>query len=86
MRCWSDTDTAFIEVADDGDGIPESDAAAIFDPFVSAHGTTTVPSIGVGLSVARKLANLMGGDVTYRRDNGQTRFTVTLPANAPIEV
>jgi signal transduction histidine kinase len=35
--------------------------------------------LGIGLSVARQLARLMHGDLTYRRENGWTVFELELP-------
>lgn len=36
-------------------------------------------SIGLGLAVSRKLAQLMGGNLTYRRVNGWSEFPLELP-------
>ena len=68
-----------IEVVDDGDGVPESEAVSIFDAYQSAHTGTTM-SVGLGLWVARHLARLMSGDLVYARRDGHTVFTLTLPS------
>jgi signal transduction histidine kinase len=40
-----------------------------------------VPSaIGLGLAVSRRLAELMGGTLTYRHENGWTVFRLELPS------
>jgi signal transduction histidine kinase len=36
-------------------------------------------SVGLGLAVARQLAQMMGGDLVYKRQDGWTRFELTLP-------
>lgn len=70
-----------LRVIDDGEGIPESHEEAVFDAYVGiASGQQALPSIGLGLYVARRLAELMGGSLTYSRIDGLTVFELTLPA------
>ncbi len=70
---------ATIEVADDGPPIPTDERERIFQPYERSSTRPAHPqSIGLGLSVCRKLARTMGGDVTYHHD-GWSRFTVSLP-------
>jgi signal transduction histidine kinase len=70
---------AIVEVADDGPGIPPEVQEAVFTPYYTLRPTPGLTgSIGLGLTVGRQLARLMGGDVTYRHD-GESVFTVTLP-------
>jgi signal transduction histidine kinase len=72
--------SASISIADDGPGVPEASVDRIFEPYQSAHEPgTEVKSIGLGLSVSRTLARLMGGDLLYGRRNGWTVFTLQLP-------
>ena len=69
-----------ISVADDGGGVAPDQVDQIFEPYGRAHENRTQPgSVGLGLSVARQLATLMGGDLVYRRDDGWTVFEVRLP-------
>jgi signal transduction histidine kinase len=67
----------WLEIRDDGAGVSEKDADRIFEPYASAH-TGVASSVGLGLSVARQLATLMGGSLTYRRDNGESVFRLEL--------
>jgi two-component system aerobic respiration control sensor histidine kinase ArcB len=73
--------TARIGVGDSGAPIPPEEQERIFLPYRRAHETVGVtPSMGFGLAVSRRLAQLMGGDVTYRRENDENLFELTLPA------
>ncbi len=79
-----DTEVRVIfEVIDAGQGMSREVQAHIFDPFWQADTTSmkTSGSSGLGLSVARQLARLLGGDVTVSRSepgHGST-FVVSLP-------
>jgi signal transduction histidine kinase len=71
---------AFVDVRDDGNGIPEEYTTAAFEPYWRSHRhATNVTSLGIGLSVARDLARTMGGDVTYSYDDGWATFRLCLP-------
>lgn len=84
IDAWVEDNRAHIAVFDDGDGIPEESWESIFEPYQQAHTTPGLPgSVGMGLSVARHLVHLMSGEITYRYENGVSRFEVTLPAAAP---
>ncbi len=78
-----DAGTATITVEDTGIGIPPAQLESIFMPFQQAdtsaarrHGGT-----GLGLSIARRLARLLGGDLTVRSRPGQgSVFTLSIHA------
>ena len=79
------TEVQFI-VTDTGIGIQPEYLNRIFDPFwqVEQKATRRATGTGLGLTVCRRLANLMGGDVAVTSEPGQgTTFTVTLPMKAP---
>lgn len=77
---------ATVVVRDDGTGIPTEEADQIFDPYWTGARSATMPaSIGLGLTVAQRLARLMGGDVAYSREGGWTRFAFSLRADLPRE-
>ena len=75
-------------VADTGTGIPEGKLLAIFDPFVQAESgrSRTREGSGLGLTISRRLARLMGGDltVTSKVDSGST-FSLWLPAETIVK-
>lgn len=71
---------AILRVCDNGEGVPEGDRERIFEPYESAHGVPGhTGSIGLGLAISRKLARLMGGDLTYRYQQDESVFELTLP-------
>ncbi len=65
-----------VEVKDRGSGIPEAAADRIFDPFVRVDETGTEGS-GLGLAVARAIARLHDGELSYApRPEGGALFRV----------
>ena len=74
----ADDHMAWIEVRDDGVGVAPDEADRIFEPYATAH-TGVRGSVGLGLSVARQLAELMGGSLTYAHDGAETVFRLELP-------
>jgi signal transduction histidine kinase len=71
-----------VEVIDDGAGIPPEDHDRIFVAYERAHQSAGLPgSVGLGLTVSRTLAELMGGSLTYRFDDLSV-FRLELPSIA----
>lgn len=71
---------AVISVRDDGAAIAVADRGRIFEPYEGLTGVPGIPgSVGLGLTVSRELARLMGGDLTYDHDGLEAAFTLTLP-------
>jgi two-component system sensor histidine kinase KdpD len=68
-----------VEVRDHGEPIAKDEVDKIFDRYYRARQTPGVTaSVGLGLTVSRELARLMGGDLTYHHD-GESVFTLSLP-------
>lgn len=69
-----------VMVRDTGPGIPPALRERIFDEFYRLPSTATLPGTGVGLAISRRLARLLGGDVTVADapDRGAI-FTLWLP-------
>ena len=69
-----------VTVLDDGPGIDPAELEHIFDLFARAHATNTLPGAGIGLFVARRLVEAMGGRLwAANRPEGGARFTFVLP-------
>ena len=69
-------------VSDTGVGIPEDQQLRIFDPFTQVDGSSTRrhQGAGLGLTIARKLAEGMGGTITLQSKPGAgTAFTASIP-------
>jgi two-component system OmpR family sensor kinase len=73
---------AFIEVDDDGPGIPEALQQRVFDPFFRAESSRNreTGGIGLGLTTVRAIALDHGGSIELRnRKEGGLRVIVSLP-------
>lgn len=78
-----DDDMMVLSVRDGGPGLPSSEWERIFEPYHRAHDGQEQPaSVGLGLTVSRQLAGLMGGDLVYSAESGSV-FQLRLPAEAP---
>jgi hypothetical protein len=76
---------AYWRVTDTGIGIPLDRLSSIFDPFVQVDSgrTRQTEGSGLGLTISRRLARLMKGDITVHTKAGEgSVFTLWLP-NAP---
>ena len=71
-------ESAVLTVADNGPGIPAQEADAIFLPYhtTKEHGT------GLGLPIAREIAQAHGGSLTCRSSGDGTAFTFSLPLHS----
>jgi PAS domain S-box-containing protein len=77
-------DWVVFHVADSGIGMTVEQVGKLFQPFTQADASTTrkFGGTGLGLTITRRLCQLMGGDVAVESTPGEgTRFSVTLPAD-----
>ncbi|MGD2051940.1 MAG: PAS domain-containing sensor histidine kinase [Acidimicrobiia bacterium] len=79
-------DEATVAVIDDGDGVLLEQRDSIFEAYYRREqGAHIVGSLGLGLAISRQLARLMGGELTYRYQDGRSVFLLVLPEPAVIE-
>jgi len=71
-----------LAVADRGPGVPPAERERIFEPFYRPAGSSPdVGGAGLGLSIARRLAEAQGGTLRYEaREGGGSRFVLRVPA------
>jgi PAS domain S-box-containing protein len=81
----ADEPWVYFRIEDTGAGIPMDRLDEIFEPFVQVDMSSTrrYGGTGLGLAISRRLARLMGGDVTVRSEVGVgSSFFLWLPAAA----
>jgi len=71
--------SAFLEVADDGLGVPPEHVDQVFERFYRVDGALASGS-GLGLAIARELAQLMNGRVELESSPGRNVFRLVLAA------
>ena len=78
-----------VSVTDTGVGVAPEQLETIFAPFVQAQGghTRDRDGSGLGLTISRRLARLMGGDITVDSAPGAgSTFTLWLPAASELQI
>ena len=68
------TQVVHIEISDDGEGIPENVRSHLFEPFF----TTEKSGTGLGLYIARELADANGAKLQYKTSSSGTQFIIHL--------
>jgi signal transduction histidine kinase len=75
--------TAKVTVADSGPGLESGAATQVFDRFFT--GDSQNGGAGLGLAIAKELAQQMDGEIRLNSRPGRTAFTLSLPAGADEE-
>ncbi|KIM00680.1 Phytochrome two-component sensor histidine kinase Cyanobacterial phytochrome B [Paramagnetospirillum magnetotacticum MS-1] len=71
----------YIDIADNGIGIEEMYFERIFDVFQRLHARSAHPGTGMGLAIAKKMVEHLGGTIRVRSQIGQgSVFSIVLPA------
>ena len=80
VRTWQDGQSAVLEVADTGVGIPADELPRVFDRFWRGQAAGQTSGSGIGLAIAAELTLAHGGTLTAASEPGvRTLFTLTLP-------
>ncbi len=82
-----ETDYLRFDVEDTGVGIPPEKQALIFEAFTQADGSTTrkFGGTGLGLTITRQLAGLLGGSLRLKSEMGKgSVFTLRIPAGVEV--
>ncbi|MCL2447618.1 MAG: hybrid sensor histidine kinase/response regulator, partial [Polyangiaceae bacterium] len=81
MRISRDLHAVVFEVADSGPGVPEAERHTIFDRYKQGSRGRAAGGAGLGLAIARGIAEAHGGSLTVSSaDLGGAAFRLTLPA------
>jgi signal transduction histidine kinase len=82
VRAWRAGEEAWVQVSDQGPGIPEDELERIFERFYRGDKARAGEGAGLGLAIARELVRLHGGRIWAENRDGAT-FTFTLPLSQP---
>jgi signal transduction histidine kinase len=84
LEVTSGEDVIDIEVWDNGPGVPEDRVERLFERWVhNGDAPLLTGSVGLGLAIASRLVDLMGGSLQYQRFAGKTYFVVSVPRGVP---
>jgi signal transduction histidine kinase len=81
LRTYTEKNDLNIEIADEGPGFTEKDKGKIFTKFtrLSAKPTGDEHSTGLGLSIVKRLCEIIGANLTFESEEGKgAKFTVSI--------
>jgi signal transduction histidine kinase len=82
LKTWADSEDIWVEIADDGPGIPEDIQSRIFEPFFTTK--EVGKGTGLGLDIAHRIVvTRHHGDFKLLSHPGETRFQIRLPLEQP---
>jgi two-component system sensor histidine kinase KdpD len=85
IRSWLDADAVYLQILDEGAGIPPDDLERIFDKFYRTEkGDRVRAGTGLGLGICRGFIEAMNGTIVAanRSDRIGAIFTIRLPVPA----
>ena len=80
IKAKRDFDFLFIEIKDQGIGIPLKDQAHIFERFYRANNIGNIQGTGLGLNIVKKYVEILKGEINFKSipEKGTT-FTLKFP-------
>ncbi|MGH7436879.1 MAG: hybrid sensor histidine kinase/response regulator [Polyangiaceae bacterium] len=80
VRVWRETGRCVFEIADSGPGIAKAEQETVFDRYKQGARGRTAGGAGLGLAIARGIAEAHGGTISVERgDLGGATFRIALP-------
>jgi two-component system, sporulation sensor kinase E len=76
LEAFKEQNYVYINIIDNGEGIPENIQTKIFDPYFTTKNTGT----GLGLTILYKIIKEHNGAISFSSKKGETVFTIKLPA------
>ena len=87
IRLHSSNGMVGLEITNSGKGIPAPEQPRIFQRFYrSPSQASRIPGSGLGLSIAHRIAQAHGGDLTVTSGPGETTFRLALPVAPKVEL
>lgn len=81
VKTSGDKENVFVEIMDDGPGIPREARKRIFEPFFTTKGVGE--GTGLGLDIVRRIVTGHDGEIRVDSEPGATNFKVRLPVDGP---
>jgi len=75
--------TFAVTVGDEGIGVPETERARIFEPFVRGSNVGQIGGTGLGLNIVKRYVELLGGRVELLPTDQGAAFQVVVPRDNP---
>ncbi|MEO8370212.1 MAG: ATP-binding protein, partial [Candidatus Solibacter sp.] len=86
LTVYAADERVFVEVTDQGKGIPVAEQSHVFERFWRSPSVKTrMPGTGLGLSIAHGIARAHDGDLTVASRPGETTFRLAIPMEAKRE-
>ena len=84
IRATNQDGRAVVEIRDHGCGMDEKTLGRIFDRFYQADGSRSQEGVGLGLCLAKRILDMLGGEISVTSAPGQgSTFCVSLPPHPP---
>lgn len=81
LRAWSENNFVFLEIEDNGIGIPEEHKTKVFDPFFTTK--TPKKGMGLGLTLVKTYIQESQGHISFTSEPGKTTFRLKFIQHHP---